>query len=94
MITPDKSKEPAGAMRSGEQCVSLSALEMDGTAPAAGDEIEFTGKGRVSRVEGDKVYFETTEVNGEPVTSGAASEPETDDDDIMKVAEEADAAAG
>lgn len=79
-------------MRPGEQCVAVSALEMDGTAPAAGDEIEFTGKGRVSRVEGDKVYFETTEVNGEPVTTGAAAESDTDD--VMKVAEEADAAAG
>lgn len=78
------------ASSTGGQSVSASALEVDGTAPSAGDDIEFTGRGRVSKVEGGKVMFELTEVNGEPVTSGAAPKAETEDEDVMKIAMEAD----
>lgn len=55
-----------------EICVSGEALSVNAeaggaVAPAIGDEVEFTGKGRVTRTEGGEVYFSVSEVNGQPV---------------------------
>lgn len=55
-----------------EICVSSEALSVNAeaggaVAPAIGDEVEFTGKGRVTRTEGGEVYFSVSEVNGQPV---------------------------
>lgn len=77
-------------MAGSETCVPAEALTVDGTAPAVGDEFEFTGKGRATRVEEGKVYFETTEVNGKPVASDEAAQKEPDADDVMKAAMAAD----
>lgn len=55
-----------------EICVSSEALSVNAeaggaVAPAIGDEVEFTGTGRVTRTEGGEVYFSVSEVNGQPV---------------------------
>lgn len=58
-----------------EICVSGEALNVNAegggaVGPAAGDEVEFTGKGTVTRSEGGEVYFTATEINGSPVMNG------------------------
>lgn len=88
MITP----EPKPAMPGRQTCVPQQALETNGEAPEVGAEVEFTGKGRITRVEGGHVYFETTQVNGEPVVE--PEKMEMTDSDMMRVAEEADAMQG
>lgn len=87
MITP----EPKPAMPGSETCVPQAALEQNGETPEPGAEFEFSGKGRVTRVEGGHVYFETTQVNGEPVAAPEKTEP--NEEDVMRAAEEADRAA-
>lgn len=77
----------------GDMCVPLSALSVDGTPPADGDQVEFTTKGKVSRVEGDHAYIAPSEVNGEPYTAPAEqAEPteEESDEEMMRIAREAD----
>lgn len=63
-----------------EICVPEGALSMageggEGVAPAVGDEVEFTGKGRVTRSEGGNAYIEVTEANGQPVAGMAEAGP-------------------
>lgn len=58
-----------------EICVAEGALatgtEAGGNvAPSVGDEVDFTGRGRVTRAENGQVYFEATEINGQPVMRG------------------------
>lgn len=85
MITPDTPAAPAAKSR---QCVPVAALAVDGTAPAAGDEADVTGKIRVTAVEGDKAYFELAEVNGEAVSNDSAAAPA--EEDPMEAAQKAD----
>lgn len=67
-----------------EICVSGEALSVNAeaggaVAPAIGDEVEFTGKGKVTRTEGGEVYFSVSEVNGQPVMGGEGAESPDDD---------------
>lgn len=50
----------------------------EGVAPAVGDSVEFSGRGTVSRVEGDKTWLELSEVNGQPVAGDMPGEPDAD----------------
>ncbi len=55
-----------------EICVAEGALATDAEAggavgPAVGDEVDFTGRGKVTRSENGQVYFAATEINGQPV---------------------------
>lgn len=84
MITPEpKPVDPAK-----EVCVPVSALEANGAAPEAGGEIEFTGKARVTRLEGESAYLEVTHVNNEAVMEPKAEA--VSDDDMLRMAAEAD----
>ncbi|EIQ00745.1 hypothetical protein OpiT1DRAFT_05301 [Opitutaceae bacterium TAV1] len=83
MITPDPSSSSGGALR-----VPLSALAIDGTPPAAGDQAEVSATVRIVSAEGDAASVEIVSINGEPV--GAASAPEPTDSDIEAAATEAD----
>jgi hypothetical protein len=82
MITPDQPTAPKG-----EQCVPLAALAIDGTPPSVGDEVEFTARARIERIEGDEAYIKTTSVNNTPV----ASDDDMAAEEIMRMAMEADA---
>ncbi len=44
--------------------------------PEGGDVVEFSGKGRVTRIEGANAYIEATEINGQPVAGGMGAEDE------------------
>lgn len=98
MIDPTSPDSAAGEKNSAVQgrsdhCVPLKALAIDGTPPAVGDEVDYTTKGKVARVEGDKAYITPTEVNGEPFSAPADEAeptPEDDDAETMRVAQEAD----
>lgn len=68
--------------------VPTSALEIEGTAPADGDEVEFTVKGIAGRSENGCTYVKPTEVNGQPIPDAAGGE--MSDDDMMRQAEAAD----
>jgi hypothetical protein len=84
---------PAAAGKSkSETCVPLKALSVDGTPPAEGDEVEFTTKGKVTRVDGEHAYVEAAEVNGEPFSAPSEPTPEEDDEETMRIARDADAA--
>lgn len=66
-VEPD---EPAGAAE--EVCVPLSAVAVNedenaSTPPDVGDDITVTLGGKVTRVEGDKIYFNPATANGEPI---------------------------
>jgi len=50
-------------------------------APEVGDEVEVTVKGKVSRVEGDNVYFTPTEANGQPIPEGSMDSGGGDDEE-------------
>ena len=58
----------------GQPCIPSALLSIDGTAPADGDEVEFTATGRVTRSEGGNSYVKLLTVNGEPVPDHEASE--------------------
>lgn len=91
MITPDQPMtDPAAA--GCEIYVPLASLAIEGTAPAEGDEIEFTGRGRISRVDGENACIAVSTVNDAPVSAPAA-EPDADED-MMAAAMAADAGAG
>ena len=69
-----------------EICVADGALAADAeaggsVAPGVGDEIDFTGRGKVTRAENGQVYFTATEINGQPVMGAAAGEPEPPTDE-------------
>lgn len=88
MITPEKNDADSGAI-----CAPTAALEIDGTAPAVGDEVEITAKARVTRIEGGETYLAPIEINGQPVPPKAGS-PAGDVDEagaVMRAAMDADA---
>ena len=66
-------------MSNNETCVPAKAVQIDGTAPEQGDEIEVKLKGKVTRVDGENIYFQPTEANGEPMA--AADDAEGGDDE-------------
>jgi hypothetical protein len=90
MITPDNTTASGAAP---EICAPLGAVAVDGVPPAMGDTVEYQGRARVTRVEGDKVYLDTTEVNGMP-THRQGSEETEERDEMMRQAEENDAGMG
>lgn len=44
--------------------------------PEGGDEVEFSGKGRIVRVDGGNAYIQATEINGQPVAQSGEPEDE------------------
>lgn len=86
MIGMEK-EAPSGAM---EMCVPSRALAVDGTAPAEGDEVEFTVKGKCRRTEGENTYVEPETINGEEVGKPEESPEDNSDEDMMKKAQESD----
>ena len=84
MITPDTA---GSAGKAQQTCVPLAALAIDGVAPAVGDTAEFTASGTIERIEGEHAYIALQQVNGETAT---APQGEPDQDDMMRMAEEAD----
>lgn len=79
-VEPD---EPAGAAE-GEVCVPLSAVAVNedenaSTPPDVGDEITVTLGGKVTRVEGDMVYFSPATANGEPIPADEQQDEPADD---------------
>lgn len=91
MITPDKG-EPAAEEAGEEQCVPLKALEIDGTAPAVGDSVEYTVRGKIASVEGDHAYVTAETINDQPATRPAPTGAEMSDEDMMAEAKKADEA--
>lgn len=69
-------------MNNSELCVPASAVGAydDGAdsavLPTAGDQVEVTIGGRVSRVEGQNVYLMPETANGEPIPNKMGGEPE------------------
>jgi hypothetical protein len=96
MISKDKSAEPMADMN--EQCVPTAALEVDGTAPAEGDEVEFSVKGKVTRAEGGNTYVNVTAINGQDVSKdepeAQGNDEEGGDEDMMNAAKKADGDSG
>jgi hypothetical protein len=90
MIIPDNITTPGAAP---EICAPVGALAVDGVAPAVGDVVEYQGRARVTRVEGDKAYLDTTDVNGMPTHRQGGEEAE-ERDEMMRQAEETDAGMG
>jgi hypothetical protein len=77
-------------MKTAEICVPAGALAKgegpEAATPGVGDEVEFSGTGKVTRVEGDNVYLTPSAINGEPVMGddmgaeeGVPAEPDEDD---------------
>jgi hypothetical protein len=89
MITPDAG-EPAAEQTGGEQVVPLAALEIDGTAPAVGDDVSYTVAGKIARVEGGHAYVTASTINDQPATKPTAPAAEMSDADVMAAAKKAD----
>jgi hypothetical protein len=92
MIDPTATTEmPAAESAEKSHCVPAAALAIDGAAPEVGDEVEYTVKGRVARIEGGEAYITPEMVNGQP--AALAEEPAAENpDDMMAMAAQADAA--
>lgn len=88
--TPEAGAEEISPKHSSEQCVPLGALSIDGTAPAQGDEVDYTVKGKIARIEGEKAYVTPATINGEPIAA-EESPSEPAEDDAMAAAMKADA---
>lgn len=88
MITP----EPTASGGKSEIRVPTSALQVDGVAPAEGEEVEFTGRGRVVRVDGETLTIEPTEINETPVAGPSEPSAEDAEQDMMAMAMKADEA--
>jgi len=77
-----------------EICAPLDAFSVSGTPPAEGDEVEFTVKGTVSRVDGGNAYVEPETVNGSPVMSDSgpagAADSEPDEASLRQNAQNVD----
>ena len=94
MIAPDTATNPDAAGESTENlhCLAVSALAVDGTTPEVGDSVEYTVKGRVSRIEGAEAYVMPETVNGEPAALPAEAGADEDmPDEMMAAAMKADA---
>lgn len=84
--------EPPSAENSGTEInnIPAAALAIDGTNPEEGDAVEFTVKGKVSGVNGDKITVTPETINGEPVGKPEEKPENMSDDDMMKAALQAD----
>ena len=76
MISPQALTDeanPDAPMESAEKshCVPAAALAIDGAAPEVGDEVEYTVKGRVARIEGGETYVMPETINGQPAQTEA-----------------------
>lgn len=95
MIAPDTTTaNPDAAGESAEKlhCLPVAALAVDGTTPEVGDSVEYTVKGRVSRIEGAEAYVMPETVNGEPAAlAPEAGAAEDAPDEMMAAAMAADA---
>lgn len=98
MITPDDTTgdgadtAAAPAASNNEQCVPSAALAIDSTPPAVGDDVQYTVKGKVTRIEGECTYVEPDTINDQPADMQPAAEPDAMAE-AMK-ADSADSAAG
>jgi|GEM_PF-2735804 len=93
MIAPDTATTPAAEDESAEalHCIPTAALAIDGTPPEVGDEVEYTVKGKVSRVEEGETYVQPTTINDQPAALPTEESAPADDDDMMALAQKADA---
>lgn len=71
-ITPNPSQEPDADDNGYKVYAPSSALEVQGTQPEVGDEVEFTVKGTVNSVEGDVVCVKPETINDQPAPQGPA----------------------
>lgn len=71
-----------------EHCVPVSALAMEGTAPEVGDEVTYTVRGTVARIEGAEAYIKPMTVNDEPMPEKRTEMDE--DNEMMAMAMTAD----
>jgi hypothetical protein len=81
---------PEGAKNEMMQTVPLAALEIEGTAPAVGDEVSYTVAGKISRIEGEHAYVTAETINDQPATKPGKTGGEMSDDDMMAMARKAD----
>lgn len=95
MIAPDTTNLPGAAGASSAQAgadgfsVPVKAITIDGVPPTAGDEVEFSVKGRVASVTDESAAITVAEINGLPFS---APRPQEDPDDaVRRLASEADA---
>lgn len=80
-----------GGGNESEICAPLDAFGIDGTPPAEGDEVEFTTKGVVTRVDGTNAYVTPSEVNGQPVMQdGGGMSGMPDENELAQNAQELD----
>jgi hypothetical protein len=80
-----------------DTCIPAKTVAIDGTSPAVGDEVEVSLKGKVTRVDGEQLYFQPESANGEPIAmSGddeAAEGEMPTEESLRKSAEEEDQAS-
>ena len=88
-IPPDaEPSEDSGMKGPGELCVPIKAVAVpdeneSAVAPEVGDEVNFSGSAKVTRVEGGNVYLTPTEINGEKLEGAPETEEEPDADADM-----------
>jgi hypothetical protein len=83
-------------MTSPDFSISEQAVALDGVAPSPGDSIDLAVTAKVTRVEGGRVFFAPTAVNGEPVpgaeggTEARPGEQPLGEDELRAMAAKAD----
>ena len=96
MINPNETAPNAAEEKSesaSDHCVPLKALQIEGTAPAVGDPVEYTVRGTVASVKGDKAYVKPETINDEPAATAEPAPEKTPDEMAMEEAMKADSAA-
>jgi hypothetical protein len=89
MITPDITQKPVSA--AGPMPIPAKLLEIDGIAPAAGDETDATITLRIERMDGAIAFVRPVAINGQPLPTAAGGEAMPDDEEMERLALEADA---
>lgn len=78
----------------GDVCAPLDALQVDGTPPEVGDNVEMTVKGTVTSVNGGMAYVKPEMVNDVPVPEKSEADKEPDEDELRMNAQNYDRETG
>ena len=92
MIDSDNTQPGDTAATTCTVSIPLKALAAGDTPPSSGDDVDFTGTGRVVSINGENATVEIAMINGAPVTETPEGSPDPDSA-MMDAATKADQAS-
>lgn len=64
--------------------IAAESSSQEASTPEVGDEVAVTYQGRVTRIEGDNIYFEPDTANGESLPKDQSQKDEQSDEDKLR----------